>query len=1085
VPITATEVAQYTNPDQVANGVTAPSAKWFSLQDNRLDGTFKLMGSGEVGWWGTTLSDASGNISTNPKLTIEQERVIHTLQLAGDSLLGEYPVDFTFKLYNGSTLLYTETVTGNNQVIWKKPLPQSYDTTKVELTVTKVNKANRTAKVLDALSLFELCRGDSLSAKVDGSKSISASFTRTDSLLVKTSETIISVGIAIISADILGVNISEADSIQAQLSRSDILQVALVDSSFFALYEILRTDSLSLGLSESDSLMASIYRQDNLPISLSEVDSLQVQMSKSDTLAVLLDSMNLIIALTDRADSLLFAVAEEQNPVQAEVKTQDEIKLLVDEAKNLSVSFLSQDSFAVSLGESKGLESWLSSSDILNTTITNNSAVTVNVLADDSLGLLVTESKSIVASLLSSDVIAPLLAESRQITVNLTSQEQLLTKIDGSKSVTVQLAGIDNVLVKMANGKAITAMLDDSDSLTISVLESVDMTNIHTVMDSMDRKILAKVEIVYTDPMMDQSIAIAASSTAYPTSAQQTANNVLAPAYKWFSLHNNKLDGTFHPMSGESVGWWSGVVSNGSGVFAIAPKLAVNFDPRPVYLLQVVGDDLLNEYPVDFIIKLYDSTDVLIHSEAVTGNSEVNWQKPVEPILNVAKAELEIQKINKANSTAKVQEFFTVVKEEYLADNLLSIRLLEELEYKIGAGLGNISANEIVVRFDNSERYFDAGNPESPLKDLLRKNRKLKAWFGAEVVEGEIEWHPAGVFFTQKWFSPENELWAEVSAWDRMEMLRNSEFNSEVYPNKSLGELAEIVFQDAGLTPEEYEIDSALYNIVIPWAWFEKSSHRDALQVIVNAGLAVAYCDRYGKIALKVISPDPNPMFEFDMDNIFGKDNPSSEDEINYVEVVSSPRKPGNLEYVHDDSDEVELLPGDKLSITYFYSSSPVVDAEMTEITAGADISILEYKAYSWGMSVVFENTGATAQTISNVKIAGKKLNVEGAKLAVAKDEKGIRDNGKLGLQSPIKNNLIQTLSIAQAIANSLLESNKMARRDATLDARGDISLRLGDSIIAPDYRTITKSKYFVTKQECTWDGIFRAAVTAHKFGGA
>ena len=111
-----------------------------------------------------------------------------------------------------------------------------------------------------------------------------------------------------------------------------------------------------------------------------------------------------------------------------------------------------------------------------------------------------------------------------------------------------------------------------------------------------------------------------------------------------------------------------------------------------------------------------------------------------------------------------------------------------------------------------------------------------------------------GVFWSGEWQVPENELFASVSAWDRITMLGQTEFySSEVYKDKTLNELAEIVLLDAGV--EEYQID--LSDTIIPYAYFEPVSHREALRIIVEAGLGRAYCNRDGVVIVERVAEEP------------------------------------------------------------------------------------------------------------------------------------------------------------------------------------------------------------------------------------
>lgn len=120
--------------EQLADGIIIPSYKWFSLHNNILDGSLHPMDSTgvyQVGWWGESLSDEYGNV-TNQVITINDVRSINALRIAGDSLLDEFPVNFSIQLFNSENLLYTEDVQDNNQVIWTKKLNSIYDVTSIK-----------------------------------------------------------------------------------------------------------------------------------------------------------------------------------------------------------------------------------------------------------------------------------------------------------------------------------------------------------------------------------------------------------------------------------------------------------------------------------------------------------------------------------------------------------------------------------------------------------------------------------------------------------------------------------------------------------------------------------------------------------------------------------------------------------------------------------------------------------------------------------------------------------------------------------------------------------------------------------------
>ena len=124
-----------------------------------------------------------------------------------------------------------------------------------------------------------------------------------------------------------------------------------------------------------------------------------------------------------------------------------------------------------------------------------------------------------------------------------------------------------------------------------------------------------------------------------------------------------------------------------------------------------------------------------------TGNERVNGTEGIELVSNGEDGACYLR-INKPYSAAKIVEFYTAVQEVYEGRDLLSINLLEEQESTGGTlPIGNISSNEIRIRLNNEDRHFDPANEQSPIHNRLKRNRRIRAWLGAEVVPGEIEWY--------------------------------------------------------------------------------------------------------------------------------------------------------------------------------------------------------------------------------------------------------------------------------------------------------------------------------------------------------
>src|SRR5690606_4658786 len=101
----------------------------------------------------------------------------------------------------------------------------------------------------------------------------------------------------------------------------------------------------------------------------------------------------------------------------------------------------------------------------------------------------------------------------------------------------------------------------------------------------------------------------------------------------------------------------------------------------------------------------------------------------------------------------------------------------------------------------------------------------------------------------------------------------------------------------AGLQPSEYVIDPDLQSIIVPWAWFEPMSHREALRIIAEAGLATVYQDRDGRIRITdLIGAPTEPVLEITEDDYFPPLRPParSEEVANEIIVTTSPLKPAS-----------------------------------------------------------------------------------------------------------------------------------------------------------------------------------------------
>jgi hypothetical protein len=325
---------------------------------------------------------------------------------------------------------------------------------------------------------------------------------------------------------------------------------------------------------------------------------------------------------------------------------------------------------------------------------------------------------------------------------------------------------------------------------------------------------------------------------------------------------------------------------------------------------------------------------------------------------------------------------------------------------------------------------------------------------------------------------------------DMLDRLKQTEFSvSEVYTNVTLHDLAVTVMADAGLTDADWVIDPVLDTAPyeIPYAWFDRMSHREALRRIAAAALGQVYCNRDGKIVVAVYVPParmPASDFHFTQGNFFEVDHPLQWSEmVNYVQAQAEPRVPSAEDDICLDVEEFTVPGSGTVTKTHFFDSTPCVEVVDPLVFTQSDvhISLDSMTIYAWGINATYSNSDPGDEQVTSVTIRGKRLEIQGGRAVVAQDETSIASNGKQTLATPITSEFWQTEAQAQAVADSLRESYKDPRRDVVMRARGNIALLLGDRVVAPDFRDEVSAEYGLMRQDINYDGGMEVAVVAQR----
>jgi hypothetical protein len=149
---------------------------------------------------------------------------------------------------------------------------------------------------------------------------------------------------------------------------------------------------------------------------------------------------------------------------------------------------------------------------------------------------------------------------------------------------------------------------------------------------------------------------------------------------------------------------------------------------------------------------------------------------------------------------------------------------------------------------NNKDRAFDIENEESSV-NFLENGQDITVLYGQELDDGSVEWLPGAKLQLKEWSADDEEM--SFSASDRFDFMDGTYYKGLHRPEGiSLYDLALDVLSDAGIDERTYWIDSYLKSVKVSNP-MPVVTHKEALQLIANAGRCILYQDREGNIFLK------------------------------------------------------------------------------------------------------------------------------------------------------------------------------------------------------------------------------------------
>lgn len=298
----------------------------------------------------------------------------------------------------------------------------------------------------------------------------------------------------------------------------------------------------------------------------------------------------------------------------------------------------------------------------------------------------------------------------------------------------------------------------------------------------------------------------------------------------------------------------SDMLSDASGAFDAPPVLTLSFGiTHSILGFTFTFDDVNETYPTRINVTAYRDGEPIEQNTIHPTSALWVWDHGIEEF---DKLTMEFVSINKPYNRLRIKTLMFGIRIIWLTKDIYESKHTT----KIDPISSTLPTAKVEWSINNIDRAYNGDNP-SGIWAFLDMNQPVKIEYGLEPNEdGQIEWLLAGHYYSQG--APEMDgLFAKFSAVDTLTNMDKT-FNHGLYRPEgiTLYDLAEEVLIDADLealpdgdTP--WHLDESLKNIKT-YAAMPRSTHRECLQLIANAGKCALYTDVDGRIQL-ILQEDP------------------------------------------------------------------------------------------------------------------------------------------------------------------------------------------------------------------------------------
>jgi hypothetical protein len=364
-------------------------------------------------------------------------------------------------------------------------------------------------------------------------------------------------------------------------------------------------------------------------------------------------------------------------------------------------------------------------------------------------------------------------------------------------------------------------------------------------------------------------------------------------------------------------------------------------------------------------------------------------------------------------------------------------RRLQEPQGGVSYAIGDFLLDNITKRF--TPNYDDTIGTAVQARRPIKATISMKAdaaYRGVQVIVGLTSDVPR---------ESKSGRTTEVQVYDYITFIENSNLAAAIYEDMRSDEIIESILGDLGFGTSQYSLDTGINTI--PFAWFDKDKKAGKrIRELCEAEEAHFYQDENGIIRFENRNhyanfPHQTVQHTIDSGDIMSDENDESTKIINRAIVLAKPRTvdvaaaeiwrhsqtelltPGQTRTIwasfFDAESGESVLPINEITAPGSgtdYTANTLEDGSGTDRTASLGITVTNF-VESAKIDIV-NNHGSDSIYVTLLKLRGKAARVTKAIQAISEDADSI--NKFEAQEYVVRNNLIQTPSIAQSIADNL-----------------------------------------------------------------